>query len=827
MKKHVLYGLMLSAGALVLAGCSDDLVPGSKTKGKIAPRISLNTEVTNALPTPSRASAMGISVSDLKLRLTPQGGKTSPKEWNSVDEFNTNEEFTVGAYTLEAFYGDLNDEGFNKPYYHGLASLTVNENEVTNVSLPVALANTMVTVKSTDAFMGYFADAEYALLSAGSTTEVTYPVSASDAAYMKPGEITLYADVTKPNGQSARVEAARFNADPKCHYTVTVDVNNGQVGEAVMVITFSDDLDGVETVEIELNDELFTTPAPSISISGYDSDQNYNYISGVLPEGLAPELIIKAPGSISSIRMTSNSAWLTSKSVADDIDLIAMPEASYTKLKNLGIQGEYHRVDKYARINLTELLRNIQYMPNADSNETKFAFVVVDKNSKASEPVYIVVDIDKLDANIASVGGLGFGSSELDMVVAYNGSNFDRDVKIQYYNDRGTWSNASYTVSSVSRASANYYLHVSGLPAEGDAVELRILLGEGSDSQVVETKSVPRSDLKITALANNVFARHAIVSVVSSTFNIPDNLSFTANGSPVTTQHIAGTNDFKLIGLTPDSKLKIATVVEGITVVVNIVTEAATPLQNGDMEAWSKGGSGSNWELMIPEGWGTNNPMTTSQGSDFAYVRISGTTNTEVNKTITKGNNNKLSDAQCAPHSGNNAAIIQTVGWGSGNTATGSKGTSGTCKYIDAGLLHIGASRSTRVTDLISTADLDCGLDFASRPSNLSFWYKYFPRNSQDKGYVEIWVKDASGNVIASNTATLDSSSEYAEKTISLTYPAGAPKGAKIYVKFLSTYSADFLQRNDQNLVGPGFGNLNRGTFMGSQLVVDDITLNY
>ncbi len=810
-----------------MAGCSDDFVPGSKTKGKIAPRISLDTEVTNALPTPSRASAMGISVSDLKLRLTPQNGKTSPKEWNSVDEFNTNEEFTVGAYTLEAYYGDINEEGFNKPYYHGSSTLTVNENEVTSVSLPVALANTMVTVKSTDAFLGYFAEAEYALQSAGSTSEVAYPVSASDAAYMKPGEITLYADVTKPNGKSARVEAARFNANPKSHYTVTVDVNNGQVGDAVMVITFSDDLDGVETVEIELNDELFSTPSPSITLSGYDPAQNYSYISGVLPDGLAPELLVKAPGSIASIRMTSNSAWLASQGVADDIDFISMPESNYAKLKGLGINGEYHRVDKYARINLTELLRNIQYMPNADSNETKLAFVVVDKNHKTSEPVYIVVEIDKLDASIASVGGLGFGSSEMDMVVAYNGSNFEKDVKIQYFNDRGTWSNASYTVTSVSRASANYNLHLTGLPTEGDNINFRVVLGEGADAHVVETKTVPRSDLKITVSTNNVFAKYATVSVTSSTFTIPDNLSFTSNGNPVTSQHIAGTHDFKLTGLTPGSKLKIATVVDGITVAANIVTEAASPLEHGDLESWSKGGSGTNWELMIPEGWGTNNPMTTSQGSDYAYVRISGTTSTEVNKTITKGNNNKLSDAQCAPHSGNNAAIIQTVGWGSGNSATGSKGTSGACKYIDPGLLHLGASRSTRGTDLIGTSDLDCGIEFASRPESLTFWYKYFPRNAQDKGFVEIWVKDASGNVIASNTATLDSASEYAQKTVSLTYPAGAPKGAKIYVKFLSTYSADFLKRSDSNLVGPGFANLNRGTFMGSQLVVDDISLNY
>jgi hypothetical protein len=46
-------------------------------------------------------------------------------------------------------------------------------------------------------------------------------------------------------------------------------------------------------------------------------------------------------------------------------------------------------------------------------------------------------------------------------------------------------------------------------------------------------------------------------------------------------------------------------------------------------------------------------------------------------------------------------------------------------------------------------------------------------------------------------------------------------------VKFLSTYSEDYLTKTSANLTAPSFGNLSTGTYMGSQLYLDDLSLNY
>lgn len=187
--------------------------------------------------------------------------------------------------------------------------------------------------------------------------------------------------------------------------------------------------------------------------------------------------------------------------------------------------------------------------------------------------------------------------------------------------------------------------------------------------------------------------------------------------------------------------------------------------------------------------------------------------------------------------------MLRTCGWGSGNSAVGSSGTSGKCKYTDAGLLHLGSSRSSRPvgygdndnitnktsTGPVTTDDLDCGIEFASRPKTISFWYKYSPKNSADKGYAEIWIKDANGNLIGEvQTMLLENDGEvYTQKSFTIAHTPGTPKAAKIYVKFLSSYSMDFIKRTNDNFSGPGFANLSDGKYLGSQLYIDDIELTY
>ncbi|MDE6449219.1 MAG: PCMD domain-containing protein, partial [Muribaculaceae bacterium] len=246
---------------------------------------------------------------------------------------------------------------------------------------------------------------------------------------------------------------------------------------------------------------------------------------------------------------------------------------------------------------------------------------------------------------------------------------------------------------------------------------------------------------------------------------------------------------------------------------------------------WSQGSS-----VMA---WNTYNPVTMSQGKttlqyNYAYDATSGTVFTDDSKS-------------------GSAAQIRTVGWGGGNTASGSLPTSGnrwkfgTCKYVSAGQLFLGNWENVNPEQ---NAIPNYGIDFASRPSSMTFWYKYavMNRNGNDngqKGVAIIQILDGNGNIISEKTELLDVNASYnnlsadtdysvggvyAEKTIPLEYPINAYKASRIVVTFKSsqlTNSELENLKNQDNMRPPRPMNLNNHEYLGSSLLIDDITLNY
>ncbi|MDE6136666.1 MAG: DUF4493 domain-containing protein, partial [Muribaculaceae bacterium] len=257
MKQSLLLGL---AAAALLAGCNDGKLPGgwSATTGGIAPAVNVDASVS----TGSRAvtSAKAIEAADLSLRLTAADGSLD-RTWARLADFDTEEEFSVGDYTMQAFYGTEGAEGFDAPYYSGTTALTVRENQVTPVNITASLANSMVSISYTDALTTYLADWDATVSSSAGKTEVNFAKDETRPAYITPGSVTLRLNITKPNGTSATLQAATFTAQPRHHYNITVDLNDGEVGEGVLTITYIDDTEE-KVIDIDLSDDIISAPAP-------------------------------------------------------------------------------------------------------------------------------------------------------------------------------------------------------------------------------------------------------------------------------------------------------------------------------------------------------------------------------------------------------------------------------------------------------------------------------------------------------------------------------------------------------------------------------------
>lgn len=817
MKKRFLYCLLAGVG-LTLASCDESWDRGSDRQGRFNPIVELDrAPLGSKKQVTSRSGELTARHLSLEL-VTPTG---EILKWNSIDDFDATAKFPVGNYTLNALYGDATAEGFETPYYYGSTNFTIRENESTPVSLTATLANAMVTVTYTEAFTSYFTEFSTDLVTSRGKT-VTIADGELRQPYVTAGTVKVNANVTKPGGAKASYLAATFAAEARHHYHLTLDVNNGQVGNAQLVLTFDDSMENREVV-IDLSDDLTNTPAPTLTAAGFDPTQPLTVVVGNKP-AQATRLTAIAQGGLASVLLQTSCTSLVERGWPATVDLLGATAEQRSAMTALGFHeaGLWKNPAKMARIDLTDAIASIAYLTGGDNRAT-FTLQVTDRLGQQCDPVTLTVDIEQLVLDLECEESLMPEQTEIDLLLDYNGNNIDQ-VGVQYQNERGTWDNATVeSAQAVSRSATRYRLHVTGLPAFSNHLVLRAVHTCGATStQDVDVERVEPKHF-IAVDPRDVFAHKALIAVTSSqdpvaTITASSKLMMSTDGGETFSQYTFTVQGDNLLvqGLKENTSYTAKLIYDGITSArATFTTEAVPQIPNGNLDAaTTTSGSGSNWECYVFNGWGTNNPMTTSQGANYAYCKISGTK--PVDGYAGKG------------------AALRTNGWGSGNSAL--SGVSGACKYIDPGMLHLGADRTARPEGYgdshrggpLTTADLNCGIAFTSRPTALQFMYKYTPKNSADHGEALVEVIDADGAVITSKVVNLGNAGDnYTSSTLTLDYPAKAAKAAKLYVRFLSTNVADALNKDSSWLNGPGWGNLSRGEYSGSTLYIDEVTLTY
>lgn len=827
MNRPILKGVVCTVLFAALAtGCSEEWTPAGVDKG----RIDLNLNFT-AEPVTGSRSAASPSRAPIKTTVTKDQLALSLKSlerqfvqtWPSVNDFaNPDGGFVTGRYQLEAYYGTPTDEGYGKPYYYASQELTVKNASTTEVSLHATLANSIVQVVYTDAFKRYM-NSYSATVHSNGGAYFTWDESADDDLYVRPGEVTLSVGFTKPgSSEPVELEAARFTAKPRYRHTVTVDVNGGQAGKAESLsITFDDTVDQKE-ITLDISDAYLSVSAPKLTTSGFTSGTPLKIVEHF---GLTatPKANITARGKIASVTLVTSSPSLQAKGWPAEVDL-ANPGAARDILAANGLRtlGVWNNPDMMGVVDFTDVLSHIGFVDGAD-NANSFTLLVKDTRGQLSDPVTLTVDASKLALSI--LGGEFFENGIATLRVHYNGPAPQSNLAFKCKNSRGTTSPlAVQSITPASEPDTYTVLVKSPEIIVGTDLQVSAIVSAAGVETPYATVKSPLMMLDESHV--NSFGKSAFLSVDFTTAQSAAqsaDAEIYVNGSRVNaapvqarrrSRSVVKSVSYQLTNLAPATTYTVyAKLGTFQTPPFSFTTEPAAQIPNGNLDAEvTRIGGASNWDEYSVPGWGTNNPMTTSQGANYGYCRVSGTRAT--------------SDA----HSGN-AVTLQTFGWGSGNSAL--TGVNGAMKYADPGLLHLGASRSERpsgqnsVEGLISTDDLDCGIPFTSRPASISFWYKYTPKNGSDKGLAEVWLKDDQGQLLASAVMNLGQQATYTQVTIPFTYTAVSRKAAKLYVKFLSTSDRSFLSKNSSNFSGPGFANTSRGTYSGSTLYVDDVTLNY
>ena len=156
----------------------------------------------------------------------------------------------IGKYTVEAVYGSVEEEGFDRPCFYGTKEFNVVGGETASVSVSVALANTIIKVSCSDIFKKYYTDYSFKLTRDGADV-VTFTKDETRAAFIDGYKIKVEGTLKSENKTGSFSKEYTLLEEGKA-YTLAFDVTN--IGGSTITISFNDEVVEEELGNLELND---------------------------------------------------------------------------------------------------------------------------------------------------------------------------------------------------------------------------------------------------------------------------------------------------------------------------------------------------------------------------------------------------------------------------------------------------------------------------------------------------------------------------------------------------------------------------------------------
>lgn len=863
-KKQNLAALLCIGAAVSLSSCHDDIGfrgDGSGT-GSIAPLVELNTAVVSSQKTSSRAGD-DVTRDDLSLTIASADGSYS-NTWAKLADYDPETPFKVGKYTVSAFYGDVETEGFERPAYYGSQDIEVLENEATNVSLVATLANSMVSIDYTEAFRNYMEEFDATAQSTGGEM-VYFSTNETRPAYLRPGEVKVNVSFTTPGGQFATLQVAKFTAQARHHYRLKVDLNNGTGnGTAQLVIVFDDQLDQ-EEVLIDLNDELFNAPAPEVKGAGeLENGKVFTHIIGDVWDTPLKANVF-ARGNIAELTLTTQSESLKAQGWPASVDLANMDERTKTALSQLGFNviGLGKGASTAAVLDFSDVPNHLS---EASDNANNFTITVVDAMTKTNEiPFQFAVNTIPMTLSLANPQSLKVGATEFSFNVNYNGSN-PSSISFESKNERGTW-DALKTVSMTKTETENVYAATVNVAADAKPVTVRAVTKVKTSEAITVNRVAPV--FTVSAPEANVWATHATLVLESSDVASADlakvaTVYLSTDGSDFTAHNATvKDNTLTLTGLTPGTAYTAHVSVSGNAdefTSTTFTTEAAVAVPNGDFEnlsatlTESKMNQNGKWSISVginyqsyvnytisePDGWASVNAKTTSSTTRNTLFVEPSTFNTSLSYTSTVpsikvtgnggGTETPASYKGFTAHSGANAMVVRNVAWDPAGSVPGvwRKEFANSNDYynhnmpdisrISAGKLFLGSYAYSNGNETYNE-----GTAFSSRPASLAGFYTYTcdAQDAAENGTVMVQVMNGN-TVIGSGSAKLKAAASYAPFTVQINYSANAPKATAVRIMFCSSDKS-----NEGAIKVTTYNSRYESYKHGATLVVDNLSFNY
>lgn len=863
LKKIFLY----SATMLLLVSCANEDKQGSSGYGAINVQVLADYKVVPVTRSTAESASTieNPDVSEFALKLVSSDGSFS-RAWDSLADFDPATKIPVGTYTMSAFYGDIDIEGFEKPFYLGETPVAVRDRENSSVEINCTLANVKVTVEYSDAFKKYFADYSTTIHSTGGEY-IEFSKTETRAAYVKPGKITIQTHLKKQNGIESTFEPAAIpNAAARQHYKIKLDISDNNAGEAQLNISF-DETTETQPIKIDISDEVMVAPAPSFLLSGFESGvpveaKEFNY-----PADKNVNISLTAKGGLAGCTLTTSSRSLESKGWPQEIDLINMSEDQAEILRRLGlkIKGFSEVGNKMGFIDFTELFTQLQIIGNSDQH--MFTISAKDLYGKVSEsPISLSVKNLPLTFTLQEPEAVFVGSSSAIIPVLYDGSDIDL-VQFSYLNAEGHKVNCTSTVLS---AEENLYQVKISVEATNKPIEIEASLSGGLKTAATSI-SVLTPEFTISAEEYDVWAKKAIVKLTAADPQYQDAVNRYAvlytNSTGQWVQAASTHEDdvHTLTGLSPDTRYQIKGTCNNEQENVNyhgdctIRTETTAGVPNGNFEEltqtisiqdMNQGGKYSVWPvdyqntcsftIQEPTGWSSVNAKTcnTSAANQMSWFVIPSTYNTTLSWSSYRsfGMSTQTPDIYkgLSAQDGNNAMVIRNVAWDANGTTPSKTGGAFNTTYYNtnvpsmsnrsAGKLFLGSYSYSGNSESYNE-----GTSFSSRPSTMKGWYKYTPDNNDvsETGVISVTLLNGE-TVLASGTINLTAASDYTEFTVPLVYTVTDKKANLLKIMITSSNHASYSQSEETATIKTtDYYSQYESNSRGATLTIDNLNFIY
>lgn len=857
--------LVFGVAALGLASCSQE-APWS-VSGNGEGSIQLNLYATGDLnrKSPSvRAGEDAVAVpssSEFGVTVRKLDG-TYNKTFSTLADFAAESEFTVGSYEIDAFYGApdsqglAGESGYENSYFFGTATgVTVLEGQTTEVDLQAALANAAVSIEYTDAFKHYFTDWSTSFKS--DNHEAVDFGNAETRGFIIPGNVAIVISATFQNGKSVSLNPANFNAVAKTLHKVTYNVNNGEVGDAQLSITF-EGVEEIEEVIVELSDELQNAPEPTVTTAGFENDGSIDAQSGVAFGGEAKFNVLAKAGLSSAILSVESKANESSLDFLErgSIDLCAATAEEQQKILASGIKarGFFNDPETMAQLDLSGLFGNLP------EGVYKFTFNVKDIYGQTCEETVLNVNIFPVNTSVTATAA-AYGSTYADITLSYDGpdptAQGANPFSFKVRGNNGVFVDAPVKsindIPSTRGFESHPYIYRISLPEiDRKDLEVNVYFGNSSDPALETIRiswAVPSYEVELDPLATSLRFR------IKDSQNIYKNViakkvvAFVDGAEKSVTADAAGI--FTIPGFEPSSDHTLNTTLNistasGFATENSFKTEAALPVPNGD---FSQTEETINEKLRVGGEWAVNALGINRDYHTDCLMKYSEPTGgwSSINKRTfySEAVNKNTWFKVVSTYVDGNTANVRSVAYDHNGITPSKSGGNFNTKYYCENVPEKISSRSAGELFLgnysyegSGTGTYDEGIAFGVRPKSLTFGYKYVPvqEDSSDKGSVVIALIASDGSVISESTEELGSKSEISDYTIELgNYPFGK-KATTLRIHFRSSTKetpVTHIPTGSELNENKGLNNNDISTnaahalSTGSVLTISDLRFNY